>query len=130
MHVLGVEDGCAGTDGGFNDEGVPVADVALLDALEGELDEGGVDRENVASRQSFNDPANLVELKRRVPLPGCDGDELIENLSAEDQFVGTDESFDKLVGDGYFGGNASAGGREGIKENVGVYERGHCVRSA
>ena len=24
MHVLGVEDGCAGTDGGFDDQGVPM----------------------------------------------------------------------------------------------------------
>jgi hypothetical protein len=43
VHVFGVEVGGAGTEGGFNDESVPIADAAELDAGEGELDEGCVD---------------------------------------------------------------------------------------
>ncbi len=35
VHVFGVEGGGTGADGGFNDEGVSVADVGLLDAGEG-----------------------------------------------------------------------------------------------
>src|ERR1035438_9332798 len=61
VHVLGVENGCAGTDRRFNDQGVPVADAALLNALEGQLHEGGVDWVDGASRESFNDPGYLIE---------------------------------------------------------------------
>jgi hypothetical protein len=53
-----------------------------------------------------------------------------EYLGAEDQFVRTDESFDDFVGDCHFGGSTAAGGGESVQEDVGIYERGHCVRSA
>ena len=42
VHIFGVEDGCTGTNGGLDDLSVPEVDAALLDVLEGHLDEGCV----------------------------------------------------------------------------------------
>ena len=84
MHVLGVEDSCAGTDGGLDDQGVPITDVALLDALEGELDEGDVHWKDVASSESPDDAGDLIESQRRFFLSHRNGDELAEYLNTQD----------------------------------------------
>jgi len=48
------------------------------------LDEGGVDGEYRALKESSHDPRDLIESQRRFALFHCNGDELTEHLGAED----------------------------------------------
>jgi len=87
VHVLGVEDGCVGTDAGFDDQGVPVADAALLNALEGELNQGGVDGFDVVLAKLIYRAGDFHCRKGRLPLSTRHGDELAKYLRTENEAI-------------------------------------------
>jgi hypothetical protein len=130
VHVFGVEDGGAGLDGRFDDERVPVADVRLLDAAKGELDEGCVDGDDCVLAKLRYGSRDLYLGERWLSLSAGDGDELAEHLCADNNVILFGELIHQPLRDSNFLGLALIGVGECVEKDVRVYERGHCVRSA
>ena len=130
MHVFGVEDGCAGADGGLDDEGVPVADVALPNALEGKLNQGRVDGEDRVLAKLADGARNFYLRERWLPFSCGNRDELAEYLRTDNEVI----LFGKLIHqpprDVNLLGLTLVCVGEGVEENICVYERGHFIRSA
>jgi hypothetical protein len=129
VHVLGVEDGGTGTEGGFYDKGVPVADAALLNAGEGELDERCVDGDDCMLSKPSNHRSCLGRGEWRISFPHRVRGELAEHLCTEDQRTLINQLRDQSVRNGHLVRGHRIALYKSVDEDIRVYERGH-MRSA